>query len=410
MSDGFLFTAKQEELISDFKHGRLRRINILDGSVRSGKTFSSLILWALWLATRPQDGRYLMVGKTLTTLKHNCLEPLQGLLGLDNMTFSTPAKRAYIFGRMVDLEGAADSRSEEKIRGATYYGAYVDELTLVPRDFFAMLLSRLSTEGAKLIATTNPDNPHHWLKADFLDNPDIDLYYRRFLLDDNTTLPEEYVSNLKKEYSGVFYQRFILGQWVAAEGAIYRQFADNPQAFFGEPDELYGVWIGIDFGGNGSAHAFSVLGTDRRFKTLWLVDEYYRKEIIDPVTLEKDFVSFITAMKSKYRILGVYADSAEQVLIRGLNMAAMTNKLNVEVVNARKSAINDRICFFQRMMGAGRFFVSPRCIHSIDALSSARWDAKHVTEDVRLDDGIQNVDSLDAMEYAVERVMGEFIR
>lgn len=407
----FAFTEKQKDLFHDFKHEQLRRINLLDGSVRSGKTYSSLILWALWLAVRPQNERYLMVGKTLTTLKRNCLEPLQVLIGSDNMEFSLSSKSADIFGRTVDLEGAADSRSEEKIRGTTYSGAYVDEATLEPRDFFFMLLSRLSTDGAKLFATTNPDNPNHWLKTEIIDKPGIDLYYKRFLLDDNTTLSPDYVRNLKLEYDGVYYQRFILGEWVAAEGAIYRLFADDPKRFIGQPPEkLFGVWIGMDFGGNGSAHAISVIGTDSAFSKLWLVDEYYRKEIIDPVTLEADFVEFIRAVKSKYRILGIHADSAEQVLIRGLNMASMRAKLGVEVLNAKKSSINDRIMFFQRMMGLDRFLIDPKCKHSIEALQTARWDPKHVTEDVRLDDGIQNVDSLDAMEYAIERVMGDFIK
>ena len=80
MSD-FRFTEKQKEFFSDWKHNRLRRLNILEGSVRSGKTFSSLIMWALWLATRPENGKYLMVGRTLTTLKRNCLEPLLAILG-----------------------------------------------------------------------------------------------------------------------------------------------------------------------------------------------------------------------------------------------------------------------------------------------------------------------------------------
>ena len=118
MSD-FRFTEKQKEFFSDWKHNRLRRLNILEGSVRSGKTFSSLIMWALWLATRPENGKYLMVGRTLTTLKRNCLEPLMQLLGEGNMQLSIPAKRAVIFGRYVDLEGAANALSENKIRGVT---------------------------------------------------------------------------------------------------------------------------------------------------------------------------------------------------------------------------------------------------------------------------------------------------
>lgn len=353
-----------------------------------------------------------MVGKTLTTLKRNCLEPLQSVLGADNMSFSIPSKKCVIFGRYIDMEGANDARSEEKIRGATYSGAYVDELTLVPRDFFDMLLSRLSTVGAKLFATTNPDNPNHWLKTDFIDNPEVSLYYKRFLLDDNTTLPQEYIDNLKKEYNGVFYQRFIEGLWVAAEGTIYRAFADCPERFIGTPDkdEIYGCCVGIDFGGNGSAHAFSVLGFDKKFRRLYLLDEYYRKEIISPVDLENDFISFMKSVKERWRVLGVYADSAEQVLIRGLNVAAYRAGLGLEIGNAKKGAINDRIVFFQRMMGVDRFKVAPHCRYTIEAIKNARWDPKHIDKDVRLDDGIQNVDSLDAMEYSIERLMGDFIK
>ena len=108
----FSLTDKQRELFADWKHGRLRRINIIEGSVRSGKTYSTLILWALWLATRPKGGKYLMAGRTLTALKRNCLEPLQELLGADTMSFSTAAKRAHILGRCVELEGASNALSE----------------------------------------------------------------------------------------------------------------------------------------------------------------------------------------------------------------------------------------------------------------------------------------------------------
>ena len=269
----FYFTDKQKEFFSDWKHDRLRRINILEGSVRSGKTFSSLILWALWLATRPADGKYLMVGRTLTTLKRNCLEPLQALLGEDNMHMSIPAKRAKIFGRHVDLEGAANALSENKIRGVTLSGAYVDELTLLPEDFFTMLLSRLSTEGAKLFGTTNPDSPRHWLKVNFLDKPGLDIYRIKFLLDDNTTLPPDYIENLKREYTGVFYRRFILGDWVAAEGAIYPMFDLSKHVSDKVPEKLYMHWVAADIGHtNPTAFLRLAAGDDGR---IWVVDEYY---------------------------------------------------------------------------------------------------------------------------------------
>ena len=147
------------------------------------------------MATRPPEYLYMMCGKSLQTLKRNCLLPLQELIGERNFTFSLAAKEGRLFGRRIMLEGANDGRSEAKIRGITLGGAYCDELTLFPKDFFTMLLSRLRVEGAKLIATTNPDMPTHWLKTEYLENDALcdTLLSVFFHIDDNTTLPADYV-------------------------------------------------------------------------------------------------------------------------------------------------------------------------------------------------------------------------
>lgn len=141
-------------------------------------------------------------------------------------------------------------------------GAYVDELTQVPEDFYRMLLSRLSEKNAKLYATTNPDTPTHWVKVDIIDNEAIEKQVWHFTFDDNEILKaenQEYFDNLKKEYQSmgeVYYQRFILGLWVLAEGIIYKQFANNPEQFIkDEAKDEHGnklnfliISIGIDYG------------------------------------------------------------------------------------------------------------------------------------------------------------------
>ena len=149
-----------------------------------------------------------------------------GLFG-SCFTYSLSKKEGRLFGRKIYLEGASNAQAESKIRGMTLNGAYCDELSLFPEDFFAMLLSRLSVSGAKLIATTNPDNPGHWLKRNYLDNDALDLLDLKFTLDDTPFLPSEYVRALKTEYTGVFYDRFILGNWTAAEGRIYEDFSQK---------------------------------------------------------------------------------------------------------------------------------------------------------------------------------------
>lgn len=232
-----MYSEKQKQLLRLFKQKKLRRINILHGSVRSGKTWISLVLWAFWLLTMPKDGAYLMVAKTLTSLRRNCLDLLETLVGKANFSYSLAAKQAFLFGRLVYLEGVNDARAESKIRGMTLQGAYCDELTLFTQDFFAMLLSRLSMPGAKLFGTTNPDNPGHWLKTDYLDRAgELDLMKMRFTIDDNEFLDPEYVRQLKREYTGVFYDRFILGNWVVAEGLVYPIFSEKEHVVHALPE------------------------------------------------------------------------------------------------------------------------------------------------------------------------------
>ena len=236
----------------------------------SGKTWVSLVLWALWVQSMPQDGLYLMVAKSLTTLKRNCLILLQELVG-GNFAYSISTKEGKLFGRKVILEGANDIRSESKIRGVTLQGAYCDELTQFPEDFFAMLLSRLRLPGAKLIATTNPDSPSHWLKTRYIDRKDeLDFLDVQFLLDDNTTLPKDYVENIKKEYTGVFYDRFILGRWTLAEGIIYPEYATAIEEPPEQPPSRY--CISIDYG---TQNPFSA-GLWALYGDVWYrVREYY---------------------------------------------------------------------------------------------------------------------------------------
>ena len=169
-----------------------RRINLLTGSVRSGKTYVSLLKWAVFVGSMPENSEFLMTGKTITSLKRNCLGLLQDLVG-DNFKYSLSQKSGTLFGRRIWLEGANDDRAESKIRGMTLAGAYVDELTQIPEDFYRMLLSRLSMKGAKLYATTNPDTPTHWVKLDIIDNEEIDKKIWHFTFDDNEILKKENV-------------------------------------------------------------------------------------------------------------------------------------------------------------------------------------------------------------------------
>lgn len=410
------FTAKQNEFIRLLKQDKLKRINLLQGSVSAGKTWISLIAWALWVATRPKDHLYMMCGKSLQTLKRNCLLPLQDLIGKKNFTFSVSTKEGKLFGRKIMLEGANDQRSESKIRGITLGGAYCDELTLFPKDFFVMLLSRLRVPGAKLIATTNPDVPTHWLKTEYINNGNLsdDMLNIFFHIDDNTTLPAEYVESLKKEYTGVYYDRFIRGAWVVANGAIYKVFSDSPSAYNAGAADLphfdY-INIGLDFGGNGSKHALCATGITHDIQQLYaLKTERIPAADMTPQALYKRVYEFCVEIKERYgKVSAVYADSAEQTLIAGLRQAL--RPLGIVVKNSLKREINDRIRATTMLMAGGRFhLVSEDCRSLIDAFQGAVWNDKIIGKEERLDDGTSDIDTLDAFEYSFERYIPQLIR
>lgn len=261
--ENIAISQKQREFLS----GRLARINLLEGSVRSGKTWISLVMWALFVASMPKDAEFLMVGKTLTTLRRNCLGLLQELE--PTFTFNTNAKRANLYGRTIWLEGADNERSENKIRGMTLAGVYVDELTLIPESFYYMSLSRLSYKGAKFFATTNPDTPNNYVYTDIICNDGINKKVSKFLIRDNPFLDKEYVDSLEQEYKGVFYQRYFLGEWVIAEGLVYPMYDNTVET----EDRRYTEYsVSMDYG---ILNPTAMLLWGKLDDKWYLVKEYY---------------------------------------------------------------------------------------------------------------------------------------
>lgn len=316
-----------------WQNNQLKRVNILEGSVSSGKTWISLVLWAFWVKTMPEDSLYLMCAKSLTTLKRNCLILLQELVGESNFTFSISTKEGELFGRKILLEGANDARSESKIRGLTLQGAYCDELTQFPRDFAMMLLSRLRMPQAKLIATTNPDSPAHWLKTECLDRADeLSLLDVKFTIDDNTALDPEYVHNIKLEYTGVFYERFILGNWVLAEGLIYSNYTKlyedipeivNPESYVLSIDygtknafaallwaKLKGIWVAVD-GYYYSGRDTGIQLTDKEYgdKIDEKFGEYSTEWVKMPIIVDPSAASLIAELKGRRKYKVISADN-----------------------------------------------------------------------------------------------------
>lgn len=263
------------------------RVNVYEGAVRSGKTIASLLAWLQFVRTGP-SGPLLMVGKTERTLRRNILDQLVEMLGPTRCRLNAGTGDLWLLGRRVYITGANDERAQERIRGLTLAGAYVDEATTIPESFWAMLLTRLSVPGARLLATTNPDSSVHWLKVNYLDRAALfltrsgdvwggpadalDLHRFAFQLTDNPTLPAEYIQALEAELRGVWRRRLILGEWCIAEGAIYDMFVDHAHVVDQLPSMRELWWVGVDYG---TANPFAALllgtGDDQR---LHVADEW----------------------------------------------------------------------------------------------------------------------------------------
>lgn len=380
MNTPLVLSPRQRELLRLWQTGGLSRLNILEGAVSSGKTWASLALWALWTADMPPAPLYLMCAKSLAALKRNCLLPLQGLVGADNFRFSLTAKEGRLFGRRVLLEGAGDARAQSKIRGVTLQGAYCDELTQLPEEFFAMLLSRLRLPGARLFATTNPDAPGHWLMRRYLSRADqLDLLRLRFTMDDNPTLTPEYRENLKKEYSGVFYHRFIQGEWAAAQGLVYPMFDPRRHVLDGLPPTEGDFYVSADYGIQ-NPNVWLLWRQERGGgRWLCLAEDYYSgrdegRQLTDSQLADRLDALLLSAAA------GLGEDGGEvrprRIFIdpSAASMKAELRRRGYHTQDA-KNQVLEGIAQVCQALGAGRLAFAPCCQNTLREFGEYLWDA-----------------------------------
>ena len=408
-----VLTKKQAEFL-DESDRRAARITLLYGSVRSGKTFVALLWFADFVLTRPKTDEFLMIGKTMTTLKRNSLNLLQSLVGEKNFTYTASAKEGKLFGRTVWLEGADNEAAESKIRGMTLAGIYMDEATEIPQTVTMQCFARISLPGARFIGTTNPDDPENYVNRDIILNPVIDKHVEKFTIEDNTFLDPAYVENIKKEYTGVFYERFILGDFVRAEGVIFRQFADHPDRWTLDevPDDVKWMTFGIDFGVHKSNTIFICCGIREKGAGVVILDEeMLEMEGIHPDLLEEKACAFMRRCIEKFPKLKATYCWTDQPETLTLGIAARARRLGlpVGVTVANKRNILDRVYAKERMLNLGKWQVMRNCKMVIYSTANQLWDEKKAGKgvDERLDNDPKVNDVADAEEYSWEAFIEE---
>src|SRR5690606_18508045 len=323
------------------------RWNLLTGATRSGKTYVTYDLLLKRMRTQP-PGNCLLIGKTERTLKRNVLNPLRERFGEKYVSRVFGDGEVYLFGRHCYITGANDERAVTKIQGMSAVYAYGDEVTTWPESVFQMLKSRLDKPGAKFDGTCNPEGPYHWLKKDVIDKKDeLNVKHWHFTLDDNPFLDHEFVESLKKEYSGVWYQRYILGLWVMAEGIIYDMF-DQSKHVVPTVDRPYTqYYVSIDYGTQ-NPMAFGLWGFydgvwykvkeyhyDGRARGRQKTDEEYYQDLLDfagnlpirSIIIDPSAQSFIATIRKKGRFAVRQARNDVLEGIRNVATALNTGKI-----------------------------------------------------------------------------------
>lgn len=390
------------------------QIALWTGAVAAGKTVASLIAFMIALADAPQRGLIVLIGRTLQTIERNLLELLQDetLFGplAAHVHHTAGSSSATILGRTVHLVGANDVRAEGRIRGSTIALAYVDEATLLPETFWVMLLSRLRVPGAKLLATTNPANPAHWLRRDYiLRAADVGMRHWHFTLDDNPGLQESFVARLKRQYVGLFYRRFILGQWIAAEGAIYDMWDPDLHVVDIIPPIVSWIAAGVDYGTT-NPFAAQMLGLGAN-GVLYVVDEFRydsrqaRKQLTD--------AEYSQRLRQWMRQVPVPASRRpDGTWLRGVtpeyvvvdpSAASFRVQLHHDGVNniAADNEVLDGIRVVSSLLAVGKLLVHRSCEGWISEIGGYSWDdaARLKGEDkpLKVDDH-----HLDAGRYAIK--------
>ena len=389
------------------------RINLWHGAVRSSKTVSSEVRWLKFIHQAPKKGHLLMCGVTIGTLKDNILDTLEEMVGPENYRYVAGSREVYICGRRILIRGAGDEAAERKIRGLTLAGVYGDEVTLWPQNFFKRTLDRMSVHGAKGFYTTNPDSPNHWLKTEYINREaDLNMKSFHFELSDNPNLPNEYIENLKAEFTGLWYKRFIQGLWVVAEGAVYDIFDEDDHTIdswqelpYWDSEEMppwERIIQGVDYGTTNPT-AFIAIGL---WHGVWYAFAEYRHEGSGSGAMSLTDTQQSKAMR-EFHLRGGWTPQSTEI---DPSAASLKQQLKQDghggrIRNADHEVL-DGIRTVARGLTTGKLKIHASLKKLIAEFYTYTWDPK--AQDERGEDKVIKLfdHSLDALRYAVMRALG----
>ena len=399
---------------------------IAEGAIRAGKTIVGSLSYILWSMSTFKNQQFIISGKTIGSLRRNVITPLKDILYArgynlferknDNVLVVSDGKNRNTYF----LFGGRDERSQDLVQGITAAGAFLDEVALMPQSFVEQVLARCSVEGSKLWFNCNPEGPSHWFYINHVLKYKEHKYVRiHFNIEDNLSLSEDIVERYKNMFTGIFYERFILGKWAFADGVIYDCYTEAKNTYT-EANKKYVLPIsilendiinggtpfyGCDYGiYNPQVYleGYKIRKTNDPIPYFYIENEYYydgRKSMKQKTDSEyvSDFISFVDNKRYKQVIIDPSASSL---------IAAMRSE-GIEVMKA-KNDVNDGIRIVYELMASGHILINKdRCKNLISELGLYIWNEKKT--DRGIDEPVkQNDHCCDALRYLINTTTSKY--
>lgn len=398
------FSPKQVEILR-FAYNDEETL-ICDGAVRSGKTIVMTLSFVLWAMTYFNHTNFAICGKTVSNAERNILRPFQQIEGIPftlnykisnrMLTVQSGEKENYFY-----LFGGKDESSYALIQGLTLAGVLFDEVALMPQSFVDQAIARtLSFANAKIWFNCNPESPNHWFYKEWITNEERKYKHLHFLMRDNPILTEKEIQRAESLFTGVFYDRYIRGMWVRAEGIIFPEFANNPDRWIikrGDvPKTFRSVEVGFDIGGNGSAYAMTCTGQGYDGIQYRLKAEKRQAEDMAMDDIEKFVVEFCGEVEREYGVrVGIINCDHIAVIVNTIND---NTKYRAEF--CYKPPLEDRVFLYSKLFSMDKIkFVDGMCDDLIDEMQNLVFDDRS-DRPIPLDDGSMQIDTYDSACYS----------
>lgn len=378
---------------------------VCDGAVRSGKTVCMVVSFILW-AMRFFDGAtFGICGKTVQSAERNIIMLLQTMADITafyDLTYSRSAKLLTVTGagrsNRFYVFGGKDESSYMLIQGITLSGVLFDEVALMPRSFVEQAIARtLSVPTAKLWFNCNPEGPQHWFYQEWILHPQEDVLHLHFLMQDNPVMDAAAIAKAEARFQGVFYDRYIRGLWVLAEGRIYDMFDHCKHVVSAPPAPCSQYYVSMDYGTQNPT-AMLLWG---KCKGAWyLIREYYHSgRATHRQKTDEEYCDDLEALVGNLHIRAVIVDPS------AASMIACIRRRGRFLVIPADNAVVDGIRVTATAFSLGNLFLCDRCENTLAEIDGYVWDDK--AADRGEDKPLKiNDHAMDAMRYFCMEVFG----